>query len=356
MSTARNRKCGPWWLCFYLVLAAWFGCSETTTAPVRGPVRGPVMGNGGPDFSPVFPMHHSEPSWSQKGLIAYEDLGIVCVNPSGSYLPDTSLAGLWILNPETGDKRRLLPWGKSPDWSPDGNKLVFGANGQVYTVGTDGTGLEQLTVARRNFSPAWSPDGQWIAYRSDFFIWIMRPDGNEQQDVSGGFWGATMPSWNPDATQIIHIRHISGVTPSAEVYTTDCRGLEPRRLTHNLAEERHPRFSPDGRRVAFSSQSSWESPALPQIWVMQVDGSEARQLTTRGGSHPSWSPDGTRIVLTREDWKSDTSMAGVLWVVNVETGEERQLTHKWPESCGGSSSYSIRSHLPSRRASQPIHP
>jgi len=64
-----------------------------------------------------------------------------------------------------------------------------------------------------------------------------------------------------------------------------------------------------------------------------VDGSEQRQLSTRGGGAPSWSPDGTRIVFVRDDWSKDDPELGVLWVVDVETGAETQLTRKWPETC-----------------------
>ncbi|MGD9647822.1 MAG: prolyl oligopeptidase family serine peptidase [Pirellulales bacterium] len=70
-------------------------------------------------------------------------------------------------------------------------------------------------------------------------------------------------------------------------------GAPPQRLTTTTAKDRHPRFSPDGRRVLFESNRSGQQ----QLWVIDVDGGEARQLTTisteAGGG--IWSPDGAQI-------------------------------------------------------------
>jgi Tol biopolymer transport system component len=274
----------------------------------------------------VFPIHHENPSWSSTGLIAYQDQGIVYVDSlSGTYLTSDSLAGIWILDPETGDKRRVLPWGRSPDWSPDGTQLVV-STGQIYALNVDGTGLRRLTSAGRNFFPAWSPDGEWIAFDSNYTlpldaIWIMRSDGSERRVI--GPPGARMPEWGPDGSVIVHIRG------GLHVATMTTQGNDIHQLTAS-GEDAHPEYSPDGSRIAYKHLGPV---GLPQVWVMNADGSEQRQLTTLGGGQPSWSPDGRRIVFSREDWTRDAPDLGVLWVIDVETGVERQLTHQWAEQC-----------------------
>jgi subtilisin family serine protease len=274
----------------------------------------------------VFPIHHESPSWSSTGLIAYQDRGIVYVDSLyGSYLRSDSLAGIWVLDPGSGEKRRVLPWGLDVDWSPDGTQLLV-STGQIYTVNADGTGLRRLTSAGRNFFPAWSPDGEWIAFDSNYTlpldaIWIMRSDGSERQVI--GPTGARMPEWRPDGSLIVHVRD------GLHIATMTTQGDDIRQLTTNGGNS-HPEYSPDGSHIACERK---EPIGLPQVWLMNADGSDQRQLTTRGGGSPSWSPDGRKIVFVREDWTRDDPELGVLWVIDVATGEETQLTHQWPEQC-----------------------
>lgn len=83
--------------------------------------------------------------------------------------------------------------------------------------------------------------------------------------------------------------------------------------------------APDGARVAFTLERQGQ---LRQIGVMDATGESEEPLTVHGGAYPSWSPEGTWIVYARENGNSSAPEDGVLWVIEVETGVQRQLTQK----------------------------
>ncbi len=104
------------------------------------------------------------------------------------------------------------------------------------------------------------------------------------------------PQISPDGKTVAYVLTTVDLAKNATVATiwlapTD--GGPPRQLTGGPKHDRHPRFSPDGRRIVFESDRSGES----QLWIIDTAGGEARQLTTiateaRGGI---WSPDGKQI-------------------------------------------------------------
>jgi TolB protein len=59
---------------------------------------------------------------------------------------------------------------------------------------------------------------------------------------------------------------------------------------------RHPKWSPDGQRIAFAST---KDTGVDEIWVMDADGSNKRRITFGGGQDPAWSPDGSKIAFAR---------------------------------------------------------
>ncbi|MCZ6542502.1 MAG: S9 family peptidase [Planctomycetota bacterium] len=75
----------------------------------------------------------------------------------------------------------------------------------------------------------------------------------------------------------------------------------PRQLTFGDRNDRAPRLSPGGKRVAFV-RGDEESGGDAQVWVMRLDGGEARQVTSldHGAGDPQWSPDGRTIVVRSE--------------------------------------------------------
>ena len=115
-----------------------------------------------------------------------------------------------------------------------------------------------------------------------------------------------------------------------DIYVMPLAGGAPRRIAEGLAYEHQPRFSPDGRRIAFTSDRGGGD----NIWVMNVDGSDKRQVTKedfRLLNQPSWSPDG-RFIVAKKHFTTGRSLGtGEVWMYHVSGGGGVQLVKRASE-------------------------
>tara|TARA_B100000745_G_scaffold13128_1_gene9629 strand:+ start:6367 stop:7695 length:1329 start_codon:yes stop_codon:yes gene_type:complete len=112
-----------------------------------------------------------------------------------------------------------------------------------------------------------------------------------------------------------------------DIYTMPITGGTPTRVAEGLAWEVQPRFSPDGRRIAFTSDRGGGD----NIWIMNVDGSDKRQLTKedfRLINQASWSPDGNYIVAKKHFTTQRSLGTGEIWIYHVSGGGGVQLVKR----------------------------
>lgn len=112
-----------------------------------------------------------------------------------------------------------------------------------------------------------------------------------------------------------------------DIYTMPIEGGTPRRIAEGLAWEVHPRFSPDGKRIAFTSDRGGGD----NIWVMNADGSDKRQVTKedfRLLNQPAWSPDG-RFIAAKKHYTTERSLGtGEVWLYHVAGGGGVQVVER----------------------------
>jgi TolB protein len=187
---------------------------------------------------------------------------------------------------------------------------------EIWVVGMDGRDERPVTSnGSLNMLPAWAPDGR-IAYTT--YV-----EGNPDVAIEGEPFSAfpglnTGVEWSPDG----EVAAISlSKDDNSEIYLLDGRTGEIReRLTTHPGIDSSPTFSPDGARIAFTSDRA----GVPQVWVMNRDGSDPRCLTPFCGycTSPAWSPSGALIAYN--------AMVGQgifdVYAVDVDAGSVRRLT------------------------------
>ncbi len=177
-------------------------------------------------------------------------------------------------------------------WSPDGTKIALAlskdGNTELYTINRDGSAPTRLTVSHSaNVSPAWSPDGSKIAFVSDRMgrpqIFVMDANGGNVHRLTTNGGSNFNPAWSPKGDKIAYT-HQSG---SFQIYLMNADGSGNTQLT-TVGRNERPRWSPDGRLLAFSSERSGSD----SIYVMRLDGSGQTKVshTTGQNIHPVWTP------------------------------------------------------------------
>ena len=183
-------------------------------------------------------------------------------------------------------------------------------------MSADGSGTRQLTSGKHDdTAPDWSPDGKWIAFARDGRVFVMTPAGKQLRRVTTTPGGEERePAWSPDGTWIAMVRREPSFT-TREIWRVRPDGTDLQRVTRLDAASYGPAWSPDGKRIVFSSNANDDR---YQIYETGTDGEDLKQLTFQPGEYfdPSWSPDGKTLIFERD---------GVVYTL-VLGGQETALT------------------------------
>ncbi len=167
-----------------------------------------------------------------------------------------------------------------------------------------------------------------IAFASNregnFEIYVMDTDGKNPRRLTDNPAIDWDPSWSPDSKRIVFSSEKGESGWDIDIYVIDADGGNPRRLTRNPGDDWNPSWSPDGEHIAFASERG----ANFDIYVMDADGNNPRRLTKNPSSdwNPSWSPDGEHIAFTsNRDGNND------IYVMNANGKIPQNLTGKFFE-------------------------
>jgi TolB protein len=268
-----------------------------------------------PSLAPAFTAAAPTPSQSEPGLSTAPPAGRI----PGEIAYGTAEGDLWVLNGDGTHRRQLTHSGPDihfdPSWAPDGRRIVFRiSSDRDHIRDPDGIGLDSIGVVevangrltliqppQGALFPDWSPVGNLILLstvdggRHAFAggghpvdtVHTIRPDGSSLRALTHrmGECGA----WSPDATKILFCSNPGN--GDFETCVMDADRSHVRQLTSSSGKDQGAIWSPNGRRIVFTSTRSGDG----ELWVMNADGSNQHPLLRLPGTNEApdaWLPQG----------------------------------------------------------------
>ena len=270
-----------------------------------------------------------------------------------------------------------------PRWSPTGGYIAYVSTksgvDEVWLWPSDGSPDFQLScLGARVEAMHWAPDGSSLVVASNMYgsfdIFLIEVPTGKTRRLTDGPLNAVYPTFAPNGSQVVYVR-LSETWIEHEVVSINLDGSDPQVILrdedffdyHYGRSFGYPEISPAGGEFFFHSQrGGWTS-----VWLAPLDGNgEPRQIAVAEAdqSDPAWSPDGSRIayienhngtldlrvvdaaggepqilfapesgVCSSPAWSPDGKQISYLfgnllspndlWVVEVASGERRQLTN-----------------------------
>jgi Tol biopolymer transport system component len=267
--------------------------------------------------------------------------------------------------------RKELVEGIGPALSPDQSWIIYqklGNEWDQWRINVDGSGNQRIPIEGNYIleSPKISPDGKMLA--STFLI-----PGNDYKGrhlgvvpVTGGViktvyadpgW-SILPEWSADGKKIYFAwadynnrygHNIPGsVRAKAYIISINLDGTGWRAISDTvsgLATDLYPSVSPEGNQIVFTSQRNFQDGIFPEIFIMNTDGSNMRQVSycvgcQRHGDHfdaytmddkPLWTKDDKHILFERQDYTynhdaRNYTMREDIYIINIDGSSLQKLT------------------------------
>jgi Tol biopolymer transport system component len=248
------------------------------------------------------------------------------------------------INPDGTDEKRLTHssepvYNISPSYSPDGTKITWQRNGNIWVMDADGTGQERLTSGPADdITPAFSPDGRKVTFSrsrpgEDVGIWVKKLKGGKDAKrvtAKNDGYDEVGPVFRPDGGRIAFARAKSrpgcaDCIVESELATVRPDGTGLRVMTDTpSADPNSPDWSPNGRKLVFVLSAGLVGPV--RIQTIKADGTKRRTVVAPSRRFlsfgPVFSPDGKKVAFEREGDKGDPDV----WVMGADGTNPTDVT------------------------------
>lgn len=236
-----------------------------------------------------------------------------------------------FLMPASGGDMRLVSTGKGKTtcaWIfPDGTRILYAST--------------HLSGDEPPPKPDFSKGYVW-AVHDEYDIFTAKPDGSDLRRITDNPRYDAEATMNRDGSRIVFTSNRDG---DLDIYTMRPDGTDVKRLTTEPGYDGGAVFSPDGKKIAYRSfhpegaaledfrallSEAKVRPSSMELWVMNADGSDRRQVTRLGGANfgPYWHPDGRRIVFASNHLDPKGRNFDLFLVAEDGTGIERVTAYE----------------------------
>jgi Tol biopolymer transport system component len=244
-----------------------------------------------------------------------------------------------VANASTGEILYWIsfsPCASDPEWSLDGNKIVFkmmwNSNYDIWIMNADGSDQRSLTnFSGREHLPRFRPQGDKIIFSDENDLWIMNVDGTNQTKLTNTpDYYEDSHAWFPDGNKIIFSRSYKG--EARDLWTLNLLTGEENRVTNSIYDEREPDIHPSGRYAIFYSNRTSKIcnttyPAPPyanyDLWIKDLITREEVQITDTCEleRRARWSPTGDKIAYE----KIFPDNTHEVWIMKINITEEKPI-------------------------------
>jgi Tol biopolymer transport system component len=173
--------------------------------------------------------------------------------------------------------------------------------------------------------PAISPDGRYIAFsvrrHEQSFLYVMQADGTNARTVADSLNLQGAPAWAPDGRSITSAVDDHGVP---HLFRLSIDGRSPTAFVQEYSVD--PAWAPNGRLAVYSGPDIGTTFSVKAVTAEAAPHPLPALTLTRGARHMVFLPDGRSLLFLRGDIQHKD-----LWLIDLETGTERQLTRLDPE-------------------------
>jgi len=185
-----------------------------------------------------------------------------------------------------------------------------------------GTSVRVTNDSAVDRNPVWHPDGKRIIYSSNrngtFQVCVAFLDGRKPQQITFGDANSFVSDVSADGKRILY----GASRDESDIYGVTVETTEERQITSDVGCELWPDISPDGNSVSFQEARDLGQIEDCAILTRSIEG-EGRQIRlASGGIDPRWSPDGRRLAFLRA-----SKDAWSIWTVRATGGDEKQIAN-----------------------------
>ncbi len=241
-----------------------------------------------------------------------------------------------FLPTSAADVSRAIRLVDRPALSPDGSKIAFSWNGELWSANSDGGNLARLTSnPASDTQPLFSPDGNRIAFVSTRTgspqIFVMQTDGTLPKQVSFHSAGYSLADWFPDGKSVLAIGARDHFHRDAErLIQLDITERRAEKILVNAAVE-NAKLSPNGKQILLNREGErwwrkgYTGERSSQVWLFDLESGEFKELLHEGVEcmWPLWMANGKGFYFTKGD-----SQGFDLWQYRFAKNENKPASQK----------------------------